>query len=294
MSVLQTTDPVDFHGAETNPDPAEAERRERASLRRLAAGEQRKRASRVADALRDGSLVLRYLPRLDLSASGDRMASAELWLGLPNRRRGLIPIAPILRNLDRQTLRYEMLRFTLQAAAAEVATWPPAWRIAVPVPGRTLGDGAVCQVVLNALDDAGVGRDRLDLLVDEAELVGGGTTLHQELVSLRERGIGVALEGFGAIFGSLALLPRLPLTGLKLDRRLAHVTANVECADEITLIRASVEIARRFDVKVTIDGVESEVELECIRQLGVDQAQGPWVGPAMPAETIRARSREAS
>lgn len=292
LSVLQTTGLVLCDKATTKSDISEAERKERAALRRLAAGEQRKRASRISDALRDGGFALRYLPRLDLGED-DRIVSAELWLGLPNRRRGFVSVAPILRNLDRESLRSEMLRFTLQAAAAEVATWPAIWRIAVPVPGRTLGDGMVCQAVLNALREAGIGKDRLDVLIDEAELVEGGSGLHQQVVALREQGLGVTLEGFGAIFGSLALLPRLPLTGLKLDRRLAHAAASGDHADEITLIRASVEIARRFEVAVTIDGIETELELQRVRELGVDQAQGPWIGPAMPAETMRARIRRA-
>lgn len=290
MSVAQTAGSVICNGTITNPDSAETERRERASLRRLAASEQRKRASRIADALNAGNFVLRYLPRLDLLASGDSMTSVELWLGLPNRRRGVVSIAPILRNLDRKALRYEMLRFMLHVAATELTTWPSSWRIAVPVPGQMLDDGTVCKVFLDALRDTGVGRDQIDLLIDEAELVEGGSALRQEVVALREQGIGVTLEGFGAIFGSLALLSHLPLTGLKFDRRLAHATASNGGADEITLIRATVEIARRFDVRITIDGIETKLELERVRQLGVDQVQGPWVGPPMAAETIRAQA----
>ncbi|MDD2877084.1 MAG: EAL domain-containing protein [Acidiphilium sp.] len=274
-----------------------ADRRVRASLRRLAAGEQRKRSMRLSEALRDDAFCLRYLPRQRLGGAGqgaaDRIEGAELWVGLPNRRRGLVSVAPLLRDLDQPLVRQEMLRFTLDAAAAEVAIWPERWRIAVPVPGRTLADGAVCDVLAAALRQAGIGDGRVDLQIDESELVEGGAALHHAIGTLRDRGIGVILEGFGAIFGSLALLPRLPLTGLKLDRRLAHAGAPEDVADEITLIRASVEIAHRLGVAVTIDGIETEAEMQRIRHLGVDLVQGPWIGPAMSAEAIRARARGA-
>ncbi len=302
MSVMESTGLHDSDTVVADRDNAVTERRTRASLRRLVAGEQRKRAMRLSEALRDDAFCLRFLPRqrlgrIEASSQAsrkpvpDRLEGAELWLGLPNRRRGLIAVAPLLRDLDRMPLGEDILRFMLDAAAAEVATWPAHWRIAVPVPSRILADDMACDIVLAALAQAGIGAGRIDLQIDEAELVEAGMALHHAIGSLRDRGVGVILEGFGAVFGSLALLPRLPLTGLKLDRRLAHATTPDDAIDETILIRAAVEIAHRQGVLVTIDGVETEAETERIRRLGVDLVQGPWIGPAMPAEAIRARAR---
>ena len=273
-----------------------AERQTRAVLRRIAAGEQRKRAMRIAEALRDDSFCLRYLPRLRLGAAGqaqvDHLDGAELWIGLPNRRRGLVAVAPFLRDLERREPRADMLRFSLAVATAEVATWPGGWRVAVPMAGRTLADGAVLDAVLEALDTASVAPWRIELQIDETELIEGGAPLSHAIGDLRAAGLGVTLDGFGATFGSLALLSRLPLSGLKLDRRLAPAGDPDDAAtDELTLIRASIEIAHRLGLVVTIDGIETEAELQRTRGLDVDFVQGPWIGAAMPAETLRARAR---
>lgn len=306
LSVMESSGCLAPASARGETDPVLSDRRVRATLRRLAAGEQRKRACRIADALRDGSFCTRYVPRLRLrpeepelsdpeyAEQGDRIEVAELWVGLPNRRRGMVAAAPLLRNLDRKALREDMLRFTLSAAVAEVATWPESWRVAVPVPGRTMADGAVCDMALELLADMEIAPSRLDVQIDESELVEAGTLLHQRIAALREAGIGVVLEGFGAAFGSLALLPRLPLTGLKLDRRLVHAVIADNQADDITLIRAAVEIAHRVGVAVTVDGIETKAEMQRSRSLGVDLAQGPWIGPPSPAEAMRARGRRAS
>lgn len=271
----------------------ENDRRERASLRRLEAGELRKRATRLAEALRNDDFELRYLPRLDIDAAGERISAAELWLGLPNRRRGLVPVAPLLRGLDRPVLRNDMLRFALRAAAAEVAHAPPHWQVAVPVPGSVFADGMACDVVLEVLDDMAVAHDRIDLLIDESDLVEGGDVMQQQIITLREHGVCVTLEGFGAVFGCLALLSRLPFSGVKLDRRLAHAIAGDPRAVEAILLRAVVEAARRCDVSVISDGIETEIELRRMREFGISRAQGPWIGPAMPAEAMRSRTREA-
>jgi EAL domain-containing protein (putative c-di-GMP-specific phosphodiesterase class I) len=87
------------------------------------------------------------------------------------------------------------------------------------------------------------------------------------------------------------LLSRLPFTGLKLDRRLAHTMRPDGEPDDTALISASMNIARHRGIPVTIDGVESEAEMRQRRALGVDLVQGPWVGPAMSAAAIMVRAR---
>lgn len=269
--------------------------RTRASLRRQEALEQHNLAVWLTKALRENSFCLRYLPRVRLGGSGgeeaDRIEGAELWLGLPNRRRGIISVARLLKILKKPTLSADVLRYTLDAAASDVRLWPPDWRVAVPLPSRTLADAAVCNMLLAAFGREGMGEGRVDLQIDESELVEGGMTRHHAIASLRESGVGVILEGFGANFGGLALLSRLPFTGLKLDRRLAYTMRPDGEPDDTALISASINIARQRGIPVTIDGVESEAEMRQIRALGIDLVQGPWVGPAMTAAAIRVRAR---
>lgn len=279
------------------PDPRARliDQRTRASLRRQEASEQHNLAVWLTKALQENLFCLRYLPRMRLGGSAgeeaDRIEGAELWLGLPNRRRGMISVARLLRILKKPALSAEVLRYTLDTAAADVRLWPPDWRVAVPLPSRTFADATVFDMLLTAFGREGMGEGRFDLQIDESELVEGGMTRRHAIASLRESGVGVILEGFGATFGSLALLSRLPFTGLKLDRRLARTMRPDGEPDDTALIRASMDVAHHLGIPVTIDGVETEAEMQQIRALGVDLVQGPWVGPATPAATIRGRAR---
>lgn len=269
-------------------------KRSRALLRRIAMGEQRKLVTRISEALRDQTFALRYIPRqwIGDGTRQDEIAGAELWLGLPSRRRGLVPVAPFLRDLQRPALRVAMLQFSLDAACAEAVTWRQGWRVAVTVPARALADEAVLAAAQDALARTGLAADRLDLHIDEADLIEGGAALHYALGTWRTAGIGVTLDGFGASYGSLALLPRLPLSGLKFDRSLAHANLpEAREADATALIRASVAMAHRQGLVIVIDGVETEAELARGRQLGIDIAQGSWIGPAMAGDVFRARGR---
>ncbi|OYV86629.1 MAG: diguanylate phosphodiesterase, partial [Acidiphilium sp. 21-68-69] len=73
------------------------------------------------------------------------------------------------------------------------------------------------------------------------------------------------------------------------DRRLVRALVADPAGPDVVLIRAAIDIARRFDVTVLLDGVETETELQKARELGVAEVQGPWIGPAMAAEMLRAR-----
>ncbi|MCW8309525.1 EAL domain-containing protein [Acidiphilium sp. PA] len=270
------------------------DQRTRASLRRQAALEQKHLAVCLTKALRENLFCVRYLPRMRLDRSGaeefDRIEGAELWLGLPNKRQRMISVGPLLRILERSTLSAEVLRYALDAAAADVRLWPADWRVAVPLPSRTLADAATLDWLLKAFGREGLGDGRLDLQIDEAELVEGGMTRHHAVASLRECGVGVTLDRFGAKFGALALLSRLPFAGLKLDRRLARPMRPDGDPDDTALISASMDIGRHLGISVTIDGAESDAEVRQIRALGCDLVQGPWVGRAMPAAAIRVRA----
>ncbi len=278
-----------------DPQAGLTDQRNRVSLKRQEASEQKNHAVWLTKALREKLFYLRYFPRMRLGGSGgeeaDRIEGAELWLGLPNRRRGLVSVGRLLGNLQKPGLSGEMLRYTLDAAAADIRLWPADWRIAVPLPSRTLANAAVLDMLLTAFGREGLGEGRVDVQINESELVEGGMVRHHAIASMRESGVGVILEGFGATFGSLALLSRLQLTGLKLDRRLAHTMRSDGAPDEMTLIRASMDTAHHLGIPVTIDGIETEAEMQQIRAMGVDLVQGPWVGPAMPAAAIRVRAR---
>lgn len=100
-------------------------------------------------------------------------------------------------------------------------------------------------------------------------------------------GCGLALDDFGVGFGSFYYLKHLPCDYLKIDGEFIR-TLSQSPTDQV-FVRAMVELARGLGKRTIAEFVEDEPTLELIRQLGVDYAQGYFVGhPAALPSTPRA------
>lgn len=192
-------------------------------MRRIAAGEERRRALRLAGALANGSLCSRFVPRRQIdSRAADptpgALTGGTLRLCLPSRRRGLIDLDPHLRALERADLVRALQRHALAEAAREAASWPTHVCVAVDLLPLAAADGAALEAAQEALAATGLAAERLVLQIDEGELVTGGLALRAALAAIGAAGVGLALRGFGETFGALGLPRDLPISALILDR----------------------------------------------------------------------------
>lgn len=124
-----------------------------------------------------------------------------------------------------------------------------------------------------------VPTDRLVL-----ELTEGATQplvkLMDTLTRFRIKGIGLAMDDFGVGYSTLMQLRQLPFTEIKIDR--FFVDDAVSSADSRAIVESIIRLAHSLDLTVTAEGVETEAQLDLLRGLGCDVAQGYWI--ARPLE----------
>jgi EAL domain-containing protein (putative c-di-GMP-specific phosphodiesterase class I) len=108
----------------------------------------------------------------------------------------------------------------------------------------------------------------------------GTDTLHR----LRELGVGVAIDDFGTGYSSLSYLRHLPATQLKIDK--AFVREMLHDATDRAIIAAVVPLAHALGMQVVAEGIETREQMELLKGMGVDQAQGWLFHRALPAEAI--------
>jgi EAL domain-containing protein (putative c-di-GMP-specific phosphodiesterase class I) len=99
-------------------------------------------------------------------------------------------------------------------------------------------------------------------------------------------GVRIALDDFGTGFWSLSYLRELPIHELKIDRSFVHPIATDERS--AALLGAIAGLARVLHLGVTVEGVETEAQMEIVRELGCDDIQGYVLSPAVdPADLPR-------
>jgi PAS domain S-box-containing protein len=124
----------------------------------------------------------------------------------------------------------------------------------------------------------------LDLELTEGMLVEDTANSIAILNELKELGVGVAIDDFGTGYSSLSYLKRFRLDALKIDR--SFVRDLVTDADDGAIVKATIALAHSLRLQVIAEGVEIQAQLDVLRDLGCDEAQGYLFSPPLPAQAF--------
>ncbi|MBV1849830.1 putative bifunctional diguanylate cyclase/phosphodiesterase [Catellatospora tritici] len=158
--------------------------------------------------------------------------------------------------------------------------------VAVNLSPRTLVDPSFPQRVDDLLQEFGVSPDRLTLEITEDGVVDGVDRLLPTLRRLYDLGVHLSVDDFGTGYSSLSYLRRLPVHEVKVDR--SFVQGMATDPGDLAIVRAVVDISRHFGLNVVAEGVESELTLELLEEIGCDIGQGFLFSRPLPYERLEA------
>ncbi len=246
-------------------------------------------ASHLSRALSNDEISLVYQPIVDISGGRReivgaealvRWRSAELGRVAPDR---FIPIAESLGLIQ------DIGQYVLDRACLEAARWPALNGrkrfVSVNVSSRQFRNGNLLAGVDEALEKSGLGTDALKLEITESLLIQDSHDPLRILNALRERGIQLALDDFGTGYSSLSYLKKFPLQLLKIDRAFIN-DIGLDSNDEV-LVSAIIAMANSLGLEVVAEGVETEQQLDFLRQREVKLLQGYHFSPPVPCEEFR-------
>jgi diguanylate cyclase (GGDEF)-like protein len=105
------------------------------------------------------------------------------------------------------------------------------------------------------------------------------------LEELSRHGIQFSIDDFGTGYSSLGHLKRLPVNELKIDK--SFVLDMADDADDMAIVRSTVDLAHNMGLRVVAEGVETPESLEILKELGCDQVQGYFIArPNLPKELV--------
>ncbi|HEY2591490.1 MAG TPA: EAL domain-containing protein, partial [Steroidobacteraceae bacterium] len=124
----------------------------------------------------------------------------------------------------------------------------------------------------------------IELEITETALLQDLETSRRRLERLREAGVRIAIDDFGTGYSSLALLPRLPIDALKIDR--SFIQGLPDDRANVTLVSSIIGLARAFELEAVAEGVETAGQLEMLRAFGCNRSQGFLHGRPVPGDEI--------
>ncbi len=229
----------------------------------------------ITSALADDRFVLYAQPIRDLAAGTTiqqelllRMCSPTGELILPEE---FIPAAEqygVIREIDRWVIG-RGTELTARGMSVEIN-----------LSGRSMGDAGLIDVIDRALQRTGADPANLVFEITESAAIENVETARRLAKLLRERGCRFALDDFGTGFAGISSLKTLPLDFLKIDREFVRDLCTSEADRHV--IAASVDLAAVFGLQTIAEGVEDQATLDLLSELGVDHAQGYFLGRPAP------------
>jgi PAS domain S-box-containing protein len=233
--------------------------------------------SRIRDAIDEDRLVLFAQPIVDLS-SGETV-QRELLIRMRERDGSFIPPGAFLPAAERFGLIGEIDTWVIGQAAALAAGGTP---VEINLSGLSICDPGIMATIERALEESGADPKLLVFEVTETAIAGDLGVGREFVERLKALGCGFALDDFGTGFGGLTYLKHLPADSIKIDIEFVRDLLT-DHADE-RLVRAIVDLARGFGQTTVAEGVEDAETLQRLRELGVDRAQGYFLGRPGPLD----------
>ena len=246
------------------------------------ARERQELESDLREALSREELRLHYQPIIDLDSG--TTTGYEALLRWYHPRRGLIPPADFLPIAEQTGLIVPIGEFVIHQALAEIAAWPGDFRIAINLSPTQVFNPQLVSQVAQALHTTGIAAGRVEFEITEHVLMKEGEDMPEALVRLREMGARIALDDFGTGFSSLSYLRRFPFDRLKIDRKFVEHIA--EDSDSQAIVSSITRLADALGMDTTAEGIETRKQLDLLRKLGCQEAQGFLICEPAPAEAF--------
>lgn len=228
---------------------------------------------RLAEAIESGAFALHYQPKLDLST--DAITSVEALIRWTDPDLGTVPPSEFIPVAEQSGQIVALGRWVLATACAQARAWLEdgrGWAIAINVSPVELADPHLAEHVLAQVASAGLPTHLLQVEVTESSAVADLELARLQLATLQAAGVRVHLDDFGTGYSSLALLRHLPISTLKIDQSIiGRIDTNPADAQ---LVAGVITAAHTLGLTVVAEGVERSSQLDRLRALGCDSAQG--------------------
>jgi EAL domain-containing protein (putative c-di-GMP-specific phosphodiesterase class I) len=236
--------------------------------------------------LENGELLVYYQPIVSLATG--RIVGFEA-LSRWRTPDGLVPPAEFIPVADETGLILPLNRAVLRDACRQLKTWQsqfgcdPPLTMSVNLAPKQFGQPELSNEIGTILQETGIAPGVLNFEIMETIAMGDADRALSVLAELKALGVRLSIDDFGTGYSSLSRLPRFPVDALKIDRSfIMNMSSDRESREIVRLI---VMLAHSVDLKVVAEGTETQDQIEELKRLGCEMAQGYFYSPPVSAQS---------
>ena len=232
----------------------------------------------LSTAIDAGEIEMRYEPQRNLDTGDVDLISARVvWC---HHTHGEIPAAEFVGPASQTELIGPLTEFILERGARDLANLERAnMRLALSIPPRTLHDADFPSELVSILERAGISPTRVELELGERVLTEHNPSSREVVDRLRQVGVTITADDFGADDSSFATLQGAAIDRIKLDR--AFVERLTIDPSNALILSATLSVADGTGVEVVANGADTAEIVRMLRESGCHFVQGLDVAPAM-------------
>jgi len=240
---------------------------------------------RFRRAIDEGQLQLYCQPKLNLQTK--QIVGAEALVRWRHPELGLVAPDQFVPLIESTDLIHILTQFMLEAAVSQYYSWQQQGihlPLAVNLSPRNLMEPDLVTNLQYLLTTWGATPDWLGIEITEGTLLNDPLAAIAELHRLHQMGVRLFIDDFGTGYSSLSYLMRLPVDVVKIDHSFTMNMLGDRGAAAI--VKSTIELAHNLGMSVVAEGAESREICDALLTLGCDEAQGYFISPPIPAESL--------
>ncbi len=239
-------------------------------------------------ALKNEEFETYYQPLVN--TDGRKIVGVETLLRWHHPEQGLVAPGQFIPFAEETGLIIPIGEWVLRQACIQNVKWQkagyPPIRVTVNLSACQFQQRDLVENIAKILQETGLDAEWLELEITESALIGDVDFAMSTLKALRDMGVSISIDDFGTGYSSLNYLRKFPIQTLKIDRSFVRdITVNPEDA---AIVSTVIVLARNLQIKVVAEGIETEEQLEFLRQRQCTEMQGYLFSRPVPCQEIEA------
>lgn len=240
----------------------------------------------LREALENDEFVLHYQPKMNLK--NGKLTGNEALLRWNHREQGMLYPTKFIPVLEQNGMITEVGQWMIETACVQHEDWVKqglsVGKIAINLSGRQLTQYNFSNIISNILNRTGLDPASFEVELTESLLIQNTELTMRFLDSLKSMGISIAIDDFGTGYSSFSYLKRFLVDTIKIDR--SFIKNITQEGPDAAISSAIIQLAKDLEIHVVAEGVETQEQVDYLKERQVDEIQGFFVSPPLSSEAF--------